>query len=522
MPTIVSALSLKSNPFEHYTAETEPNIADYAVKPPYLSTISQRAATTTSFILFGDRGAGKSATRITLFQELWGKKAGQKSGESVPLAVNYIDFTTAVAKFKKGTFGESDFIHEASYLVVETILSWLSSLTDEEREIYTEGLDKDERSLVIALLKSFYLSRSDLERRVSERNALTLLNQAWTTKSAFWIGKRWDKVAAIGGMIVDLFTKKYVTDSADVSDKVEKLINSFSGGAGNYSGRLVLEKLVDFVKMFGFSGIVILIDKVDETEVTNNSAEATTKLMHPLLSHIQLLEVDGFAWHMFLWSQVKPYLESDQYRVRLDKIAYSTITWDSAFFMRMLDERILFFSEGRLKFSDLFTNDSNVPQIVNDLIGTSMRSPRELIRLMDTIITEHDIAHADSGETVLINNQSVEDGQDKYVKDRIDSVYNEKTLGQIYRLQSLKFTNKDVQTRFRVNPQSARNKIKLWEDAGIVKHTGTRAAEGEQGGKPSYEYSVVDARVERVIRKGLVAYDELPEGEEDIDLLSTE
>jgi hypothetical protein len=34
--TLVSSLQLKGNPFEHYTAETEPSIADYAVRPPYL------------------------------------------------------------------------------------------------------------------------------------------------------------------------------------------------------------------------------------------------------------------------------------------------------------------------------------------------------------------------------------------------------------------------------------------------------------------------------------------------------
>jgi hypothetical protein len=32
MPKLVEALGLRANPFEHYVAETEPNIAEYAVK----------------------------------------------------------------------------------------------------------------------------------------------------------------------------------------------------------------------------------------------------------------------------------------------------------------------------------------------------------------------------------------------------------------------------------------------------------------------------------------------------------
>jgi len=60
MPRLVQSLGLTGNPFEHYVAETEPNIAEYAVKPPYFEAIDARAKHTTSFVLFGDRGAGPS------------------------------------------------------------------------------------------------------------------------------------------------------------------------------------------------------------------------------------------------------------------------------------------------------------------------------------------------------------------------------------------------------------------------------------------------------------------------------
>jgi hypothetical protein len=40
--TLVKSLNLRGNPFEHYTAETEPDIANYAVRPPYLQAISDR------------------------------------------------------------------------------------------------------------------------------------------------------------------------------------------------------------------------------------------------------------------------------------------------------------------------------------------------------------------------------------------------------------------------------------------------------------------------------------------------
>lgn len=42
MRTIVAQLGLSGNPFEHYTAETEPHITEYAVRPPYLEAIAAR------------------------------------------------------------------------------------------------------------------------------------------------------------------------------------------------------------------------------------------------------------------------------------------------------------------------------------------------------------------------------------------------------------------------------------------------------------------------------------------------
>ena len=124
MGTIVELLKLRSNPFEHYTAETEPHIAEYAIRPPYLQSISARALKHASFILFGDRGAGKSATRLTLFNEIWGAKAGDVR----PLIVNLIDFSGVLNSLRKGTVSENELIAEVSYLVIEQVLSWLPSL----------------------------------------------------------------------------------------------------------------------------------------------------------------------------------------------------------------------------------------------------------------------------------------------------------------------------------------------------------------------------------------------------------
>ncbi len=156
-----------------------------------------------------------------------------------------------------------------------------------------------------------------------------------------------------------------------------------------------------------------------------------------------------------------------------------------------------------------------------------MRSPREVIRLVDVIIREHDIRHAAAADNVLLSVASIEGGLDKYVTDVITTIYGERLLGQIFRLNRTVFTNKDVQLTFRVGAQSARTRIQSWENAGIVKLSGTRAAEGTLGGKPANEYTIVDTRIERVMTRQLVTYDPAqlsapepdfdPAGEEELD-----
>ena len=131
MATIVDQLGLSGNPFEHYTAETEPHIVEYAVRPPYLETIAARVTGLSSFILFGDRGAGKSATRITVFNQLWAP--GQQPGK-VPLLVNFTDFTLLLPSLKRGTLADKDIIEAVAFVVIEQLLIWLTSLSDGDRK----------------------------------------------------------------------------------------------------------------------------------------------------------------------------------------------------------------------------------------------------------------------------------------------------------------------------------------------------------------------------------------------------
>jgi len=492
--TIVEKLKLRGNPFEHYTAETEPDIASYAVRPPYLETISARAQNVSSFILLGDRGAGKSATRLTVYSEVWKAISEKKTG---PLVVNLTDFSPILADFAKNKLTDKEIVRLAAFVVVEQVLTWLSSLEEEDRNVYIEGLDNEERTLALALMKGFYLSVNEMDRAVSNGEALRLLNTAWTTKSAIWISQRWGALSKVIAAAVSTLSKNELGNNVDISAPAEALLNSLVGESPNTS-RAVLSKLVDFAKAFGFSGVCVLVDKVDETQATAKSAESTARLIHPLLSHIQLLEIPGYSWVLFLWSNVQAHF-NEKYVIRMDKISHANITWDPESLRRMLDARMRFFSDGRLAFADLFEKDINVDDTFRALVQISVKSPRELIKLLDIVIREHDARGDDAPG--LVDEQSLTIGQDKYSLETIGAWFSSKVLQQVLRLGRNEFVNRDVQSVFKIGDQGARVKITNWEDSGLVRQDGTMPS--ELGGKPVYRYTVADARARRIIDRKL-------------------
>jgi hypothetical protein len=354
-------------------------------------------------------------------------------------------------------------------------------------------LDLTERTLVFALLQGFYIVIPEMDREVSTSDALALLNSAWTTKSSIWATRRWDALSKIVGTVVGALLKKEVDQSSDISSSAEELLNSLVSIAPN-APRAILNRLVEFVRAFGYSGVSILVDKLDETPATASSSEATARLIHPLISHTQLLEVPGFCWILFLWSNIKEHFNG-KYPVRLDKIAHANITWNVSSLREMIDSRVRFFSSGRLSFSDLLSSNLPAGQIFDELAALSLNSPRELIKLMDIIVREHD-ARGDEAPDFL-DRTSIDIGQDKYSIETIGSWFANKPLQQVLRLGKVSFVNRDVQSAFKISDQGARVKIQNWADAGLVRQSGT--APSEVGAKPAYRFIVVDKRVTRII-----------------------
>lgn len=500
MARLLDVLGFTDNPFASYVAENEPNIEHYFIRPQYYDSVTDRGNNSRSLILFGARGAGKSATRLAYYKTAWSDKL---NGKPAPLTVIFDDYSrileTGIDKVNLGLY-----VSEIGYLVVEAILLWLAGLDESEREVYTKGLTKEEEANAVELIRTFYLTRPEIVRNSTVTEPLKLLNQAWHKRSAVWMSSRWDSLVALIATIAQGITKQRTEVDIDVRQPLGELFADASANLNNaVYARALLLRFVRFAQTFGFSGVTVLIDKADETSATNN-APATARLLYPLLSSTQLLEIDGLGLLFFLWDLVKDPYSSGSNAIRLDKIANASIRWEESYLRELVSQRLSYFSQGRLnKFGQMCQETVDAEGILGLFIRLSMKSPRELIRVFDTIIREHDDEFASRDVPTLISLETIDKALDKYTADTARRVFERKHIQQIKRLGLPVFINRDLQLEFKINDDTARNRIIAWTNAGIVAQTGSRAAEGGSGGKPAHEYSIIDQRVRRIVERDL-------------------
>jgi len=501
MSSLYERLRISKDPFEHYVAEAEPNISSYAVRPPYFREAERRARSHLSFILFGDRGAGKSATRLTIYRDLWARR---ERGEATPLTINLTDFEYLLSSKRPDQIFLSDYVDEIGFLCIEAILTYLAALEESDRKIYTEALTSGESTLFWSLATRYYFSRPDSHREVSLAQTCRLLDQFWTRKHLIWIQGRWNALAEIASQLGSALASRFTQKDVRIDIALGQILSNTKTSNDVPKSTFTLAKLVELAKIFGFTGICALVDKVDEHVYTQNSAEAAAQLVYPILSNVQIMEVPDFAWIFFLWDKIKVHLDSERFRVRLDKLGFGTAEWEPELLRDLIRQRVRYYSSEVVSWEDMFVSSNLSLQTLDETIRLAMKSPRELIRLINIIIREFDQYNDRIGGSGLLKKEDVDRGCDTYVTDRSRSLYDERALGQLCRLAAIKFLNRDVQRAFRINEQSARRRIEKWENMGVVRRTGVGIAEGASGGKPPIQYSIIDLRVARIVSNGLM------------------
>jgi DNA-binding winged helix-turn-helix (wHTH) protein len=333
-------------PFALYEADQERSYLPYFfVDRPYLhDVLGDPAHPQTAFLMAG-RGKGKTATREMVAYECAHARLRRRA-----LAVRYYDFSLLLEQ-ARGDLSRLTARHH-----IRTIARHIfRALTEDVPPTYFDLLEETERAFLMGYAAEFADPISSLK-----------LGQILPDES---VQLDWDALSPLE----------------------------------------TLETLSGLVTQLGqspearYQALYVLVDRVDETAA---GPEAAVPLLKPLASEGPLLEMARVAFKFFLPIEVGEQLRQTA-SLRPDRVCMRTITWDEAALRNMVQQRLSYYSEGRIeRLGELCTSGAKF-SAMERLICACEGSPRTLLRLCRALIHHH-VAHADETSTLITHTELID------------------------------------------------------------------------------------------------------------------
>lgn len=152
-------------------------------------------------------------------------------------------------------------------------------------------------------------------------------------------------------------------------------------------------KLQSILESLGFTGIIVLVDRLDEPHLVNGSAEAMKALLWPMLDN-KFLRQPGLGVKFLLPAELAPFVEresSDFYqRARLDKQnLVPSLNWTGLSLLDMVNARIAACSarQPSARLADLLDDSVTESKLTDALESLSV--PRQVSKFLYRLISTH-------------------------------------------------------------------------------------------------------------------------------------
>ena len=464
----VMGLGFNEDPFARYNADLETRLAEYFVAPPYFAEVFGDARDPQSFFVFAPRGGGKSAQRIMI---------ENRCAEEGVLSLTYDDFDL----FPVGAARDVTLDHHIKR-VLRIGFVGLSVVLDAEPD-KVNLLSKEEKSLLAKRIELHVegLSLSEFEATLKSLRSITDRISRFLNKYRPYIGTAANAI------------------SKEILGTDAILPHAMAGRRDEFNPKYELELVAKYARKIGFKSVYVLVDKVDESELTGNSAPHSFDLIEPMVRSLHILETEGIAFKFFLWDAIEPKFAEV---ARPDRIRYRTLKWDNSTLKTLLQKRLMAFSNRTVRKLDAIA-DSARPYDLDELaVMFANRSPRDLIRVCQKIVAEQQ--QIDSGAD-LLGMTAIYRGIDEFCDQRVEELYESRHLQRFRRIGSyanhVDFTighlANDV---FKEKQVSTRNWIKQWKDTGMIADLGRIAS---TSGNKVKLYGVRDIRLARTMARQL-------------------
>jgi hypothetical protein len=162
----------------------------------------------------------------------------------------------------------------------------------------------------------------------------------------------------------------------------------------------LLAKLQGVLGSLGFSGLVVIVDRLDEPHVINGSAERMRQVIWPIFDN-KFLKLPGLGCKLLLPGELYRFVEREtesfNQRARLDKQnLVPALEWSGETLHDIASARVRAASVGTppATLGQLFASDVDERRLIDGLRG--LRVPRQLFKFLHRLLVAHCHAHTDA------------------------------------------------------------------------------------------------------------------------------
>jgi hypothetical protein len=184
----------------------------------------------------------------------------------------------------------------------------------------------------------------------------------------------------------------------------------------------MLMKLQGLLQPFGFEGVIVLVDRLDEPHLINGSAELMKALLWPMLDN-KFLKHPGLGLKIMAPIELTRFIDREDrdfyQRARLDKQnMVAAFQWTGEALWDVANARLSACAiEGEApklrNFIDAGVSDQRILEALR-----SLRTPRHMFKFLDRLFVHHCNAHVEGDASWQISSEAFESMLALYQKDQ--------------------------------------------------------------------------------------------------------
>lgn len=254
----------------------------------------------------------------------------------------------------------------------------------------------------------------------------------------------------------------------------------------------ILKESAEIIDALGYGKTIIFFDKIDEYRTLESRINRIADFLEVICTDTEIIYFDKIGFEFILWNKVKSPL-SDK-NVRFDKAIPINISWTDEQLKNMVDSRLEYFSDKRIKSLDNILN----PDYILEIISLANGSPRQLIQILLYIYNEQNKLNS---KVTKLSDEAIINGEKLFCQTfEYKSLFpTENIISNINKLTKvgkIEFQINDLASAFKVSSQTGNSWVWPMQNLGLIE-------EIDNFGSKAKKYRIIDPKIVFLIKNNL-------------------